>query len=798
MKLVLYLPRIKNLFNVAKAWCAFCLTICCVPLCSAQDIRVTGVLVSDTTDTNVYYIDVVQDNVSKRTLKMEQPEFVVTLDKNDFPCNLLFRKDGFQTLVTSLTEASEGLVELGPLRLMPLSRLLNDVVVVSKRPMVSTKNGTINVRVEGTSLESMGGLTDMMEYVPGLVSRNGKIEVFGRGEPLYLLNGVEVKDESLISSLRSEQIKKIEIDKHPSSAYPSGTRAVVNIVTKTMVKDDLSVKVASDLTVKRKVGAGSSVFVSYKKNKLLMNLSYSFSDRGNLNKETYYRDIISPSRTFNSEWQREDYSVSKYHNFNYSLDYDLSENHKLGLNYLFSHSNETNDITGHDTENSSLNDVVERDVAIVGHNGNNRHLVNMHWNGRLSDNSTLSFTQDIVMNTKEMKDDVNENDVRTHSLLHNSTDNSYSSDIYTSNLKYNNKDIRSVDCTFGVRYDYFKTCMESGVFDVVKGVNRNNNNSKSIENIYSAFGEATKEWDRFSLTLGLRYEYLRRSVSSQSADITGTDRSDASDGGLFPQLSIEYNPNDKLSFSLFYETDKENPMLSMLNTGTIYKDSLTYERGNVNIRPSYTHSVSFEMDWAPLTFGVDYTYTKDYIITPYVQEDSESDIVVSYPVNLDAVRELCLTLGFYKTWNKWSFDLNACEFFPYSKIMYLGEMKEMKKPQTYGRAKLSFELSKKMSFFTQFVYQGSSESIDYVQKALNKWDVGMTGVIGGLTYSLSFNDILHCAHYNNAYSIYQNVKDGTYGTNDFRGVRMALSYRLFSKERMIRNRTANYDLINRL
>ena len=231
----------------------------------------------------------------------------------------------------------------------------------------------------------------------------------------------------------------------------------------------------------------------------------------------------------------------------------------------------------------------------------------------------------------------------------------------------------------------------------------------------------------------------------------------------------------------------------------IYQDSLTYETGDINIKPTYTHTLSLGVNWKAFNIDVSYEYTKNYIITAYTQISEESDIVCSSPVNINGMNDLDIKFGFNKNWNKWNASAEIYVCFPHCNIVYLGKEITVNKPYSVGNARLSYDMSSKISFYTQFMYQSSNEHDVTVQKNLNKWDVGITGNIGRLKYSLSFNDILHRAHFNNVYDRYQNVKDGTFGTNDMRGLTISLSYKLFSsKSSETKNKIGNTNIINRL
>jgi hypothetical protein len=85
------------------------------------------------------------------------------------------------------------------------------------------------------------------------------------------------------------------------------------------------------------------------------------------------------------------------------------------------------------------------------------------------------------------------------------------------------------------------------------------------------------------------------------------------------------------------------------------------------------------------------------------------------------------------------------------------------------------------------------------QKSVNQWNMGVRGKFlkDRLTVDLQAMDMLHGSHYNNLYNRYLNIKEGTYGTNDFRGVRLNLSYVIFKKDVQVRARRENEDVLMR-
>ena len=66
-----------------------------------------------------------------------------------------------------------------------------------------------------------------------------------------------------------------------------------------------------------------------------------------------------------------------------------------------------------------------------------------------------------------------------------------------------------------------------------------------------------------------------------------------------------------------------------------------------------------------------------------------------------------------------------------------------------------------------------------------------------LSITLTVTDILHKANYNNLDYRYMNTREGTYGSNDMRGICLSLSYSLFNQNLKVKGSRNDQEVINR-
>ena len=116
-------------------------------------------------------------------------------------------------------------------RLSPDSRMLEGAVVSAALPRTEIKGDAVVTNITGSVLEHSGNALDVLGKVPGMISRNGSLEVIGRGAPLFYINGRRVTDDSELRDLMSEDIRSVEVVSNPGALYGGDISCVVRIRT---------------------------------------------------------------------------------------------------------------------------------------------------------------------------------------------------------------------------------------------------------------------------------------------------------------------------------------------------------------------------------------------------------------------------------------------------------------------------------------------------------------------------------------------------------------------------------------
>ena len=153
---------------------------------------------------------------------------------------------------------------LGTIKLTPSTVELGEVVVRATRPSTTMKGNALVTNVEGSSLAIAGTANDVLTRVPMVVENDGKLEVFGKGEPTIYINGRKVNDLQELSQLNSNDIKNVSVITNPGASYAANVKSVIIIRTKPPKGDGFSGTFRSDNGFQYYFRTGNSIDLKYR------------------------------------------------------------------------------------------------------------------------------------------------------------------------------------------------------------------------------------------------------------------------------------------------------------------------------------------------------------------------------------------------------------------------------------------------------------------------------------------------------------------------------------------------------
>ena len=115
---------------------------------------------------------------------------------------------------------------------------IQEVEILAKKKLIERKVDRLVFNVENSISATGGDALDALKVTPGLKVQNDQISMIGKGNMLVLINDrpTQLTGDDLISylkTLKSDEIKKIEVITNPPSKYTAeGNSGVLNIICK--------------------------------------------------------------------------------------------------------------------------------------------------------------------------------------------------------------------------------------------------------------------------------------------------------------------------------------------------------------------------------------------------------------------------------------------------------------------------------------------------------------------------------------------------------------------------------------
>lgn len=133
--------------------------------------------------------------------------------------------------------------DLGIIRLASDTQMLNEVVVKGNLPKTRLKGDALVTNIQNSVLSVAGSANDVLAKIPGLQKTEGSFTVFGKGTPIFYINGRLVRNTSELEQLHSSDIKSVEVITNPGAQYDATVKAVVLIKTLKPVGEGLGFNV---------------------------------------------------------------------------------------------------------------------------------------------------------------------------------------------------------------------------------------------------------------------------------------------------------------------------------------------------------------------------------------------------------------------------------------------------------------------------------------------------------------------------------------------------------------------------
>lgn len=515
-------------------------------------------------------------------------------------------------------------VSLGAL-IIPLGTTdLEEVVVTAKRPTLQRLADRLVFSVENTVI-SQGSSWDILKSTPGVIVNQEELQIRGQSATVYLndrkvqLSGQEVKD--LLDGLSGTAIKSIEVIANPPPRYEAEGGPILNIVTAKNVIPGYKGSVNGSYTqaVFPKYSIGTSHY--YKTEKLNLFANYTISPKKELRKTNKGINFIDNTNSIFSRWatQYNQVNSSQAQSANVILDYDFDDRNSVNL-----------------TSNIAFNPGQEQETFLTTDIRNVQNLIDSTFttqNNANLDNTNLAFDLTYVHKLKKPGAKVSFNGHYTYydgqteqnlssnyfddngSFIRNfgfDTDSQQDIQIFTGQADYSSP-LGNASIETGLKIssiasesniDFFNFVGEDDQVDASLS-----DNYTYDENVYAAYFSFVKNWEKWSMKMGLRGELTEATGTSLTLNEINTQ--DFFEP--FPSLYVLYSPSDKHSFSFDYGRNVDRPKYNDLNPFRFFFNENDFEEGNPGLKPSFSNN-----------FNLNYTFNSEFFFDVYYRDNGKN------------------------------------------------------------------------------------------------------------------------------------------------------------------------------
>lgn len=507
---------------------------------------------------------------------------------------------------------------------------LDDIKVFAASPIYIRKLDKLVFNVEGSILASGNSLRETLSKLPGIkIDLNDNISVNGKQGVLITIDGkgqyvTTEQIQVLLSTIKSESIKKLEIISNPSSKYDANQGSVINIITKK--NNSLSDINLSYGTAIFPIGniAGFSypslnlgTNYNYKAGKFSSNISLKLTDDHQFRNYTVEKDSFYSIRTIKQDTSKSIYNERKI-DTHIGISYDINKSSFLSADFLlvkdfkkeYQNTDRINFFGVHPTADSSIYSKGEFDL-------NNFYTYSLTLQYSLDIDSVRNKHLDIYYDLSNFQMPSN-NDVSF--LLYRGTDlpqkTTFKSiprfDVLYNSLKFDYKQdvAKGTQLFVGLKYS-----------DILSdhSVNASNTSASNTlsqlsigkfsydELIFGGYLMLAKKAGIFEGQIGLRSEY----TSSNAFLNSGRKIDYRRYNNIFPSLSLmaTFDKNNKATFS--YNKRIIRVGLNSLDPNLNYTSPFVLTKGDPKLLPQFINYFEFDYQYKELNFSITYSNNKN-------------------------------------------------------------------------------------------------------------------------------------------------------------------------------------------
>lgn len=557
------------------------------------------------------------------------------------------------------------------IELIAINKQLAGVTVASRKPLIEQKIDRMVVNVEASPTNAGSSAMEVLEKSPGIsVDKDGNISLKGKDGVMVLIDGRPTQLggtdlANLLRSMNASQLDQIEIMTNPPAKYDAaGNAGIINIKTKKNRQLGYNGSFSGTYGQGFYPKANESFNFNYRKNRV--NLFTTISHNYNKNYNTLeihrkFRDKNTNDLVSNFDQLANMRMEGRNVNAKIGMDYFANKTTSFGIvlnGFLnprdFSNSNVTN-------ISDPAGTLQQQTRASVGNHQSWKNFSTNFNFRKVLDSTGKELTADldyIIYDSRNSQVMVNSYfDASGSSIQKADTlygDLPQNIKIYSGRLDYTHPFGKGARFDAGVKSSVVRTD-NNAAYDslqygmVIRDLNRSNHFIYE-ENINAAYVNVSGSLSKkFSAQFGLRLE----NTNAKGNQVTSKQQFDRHYTQLFPTAFIQYKIDDRNNIGLNYGRRIRRPNYESLNPFIQFLDRYTYQQGNPNLSPQFSHNIELSHTYRNfLTTTLNYTATNDIIQQVLEQNEDKNETFVKQS-NIAKQRQYGASVSLNVPFTKW-------------------------------------------------------------------------------------------------------------------------------------------------
>lgn len=544
---------------------------------------------------------------------------------------------------------------------------LATVEIKAQKPFMELKGDRIVMNVENSPVNTGNNALEVLAKAPAVtIDQNERISLKGKQGVLVIVNGKNtyLSNEELarmLAGMPAESIESIEIMHNPPAKYDAaGNAGIINIVLKKDKNLGFNGSLQAGIGKGRYGRANGGLRLNYRQKKFNLFGNYNYYQNQRYQDRNFSRSIPFPGGVNIIDQKVLETNDNQSHSFQGGADWFVNDKTTLGVLFKGNTGNwnmeasTLSDIHGYNpapySQVSAGSEMKESWENLAG---------NINWSQKFSGDGNLNLDLD-YSSYDNPGDQYYENYFLDAEGVEVAPENNFrninNSSVVIKAIKLDySHPLQDQDAGLDIGLKFSDVSTDNLlVFDrwINKGwINDGlfSNQFMYNEQIFAAYGNFSKSWDKWSFQAGLRAENTQSTGESPNRD----QLVDLKYLNLFPSLNLSRTLNDNNQFSLSYSRRIDRPTYQNMNPFYFFLDQFTYGKGNPFLRPQYSDTYGFSHSYkSRLITSLTYTRTTESI-SEVIQLNPETGEGYQTFDNLDNFENYSINVSAPVTFSEW-------------------------------------------------------------------------------------------------------------------------------------------------